>query len=306
MKQDVKIILKKDIVLNKDLSNNALLTYVGLAICFKHGMDYVYADKHMLYFYLSGMLSSIPRRFDENIRSGLAELIDKKIITCKKKNSTAYYIDVNDFVINDDENYVVIYLSEIQKIICCDYKGKISILRYYIWLLIKFILKNIVKDIRDPDKYKNVLGMVSQEYIEDILDISVHSVVDYTKILEDLKMLYVSRCSFMFKDEKGNVKRHNNIYGRYSDKDIIKDFTKVRYDMYDDLHKVQKTNSINKSRSLMQKYNCLRNDTKYDKDTVDEIYNYICEYNNKHPKKKKDMTPFLEYGYNVDNTQDNA
>lgn len=300
MKQDVKIMLKKDIVLNKELSNNALLTYVGLAICLKPGMDYVYADKNILYFYLSGALSSIPRRFDENIRNGLKELIDKQIITCKKKNNNAYYIDIDDFVVGKDDSYIMVYLSEIQKIICCNYHGKISLLRYYIGLLSTFILKNKIKDIRDPDKYNNKLGMISQEYVSDILDVSTHTVVEYTKILEQLELLYVSRCSFMFKDDKGNVKRHNNIYGRYSDKEIIEEFTKIRYNMYDDLHKVKSTNAINNARSLMQKYNCLRNGTEYDKETISAIYSYVSSYNKKYPKKCKDMGVFVKYGCKID------
>ena len=300
MKQDVKIMLKKDIVLNKELSNNALLTYVGLAISLKPGMDYVYSDKNMLYFYLSGVLSSIPRRFDENLRNGLKELLDKKVITCKKKSNNAYYINIDDFIVNQDDNYIVIYLSEIQKIVCCNYQGKISLLRYYIGLLSTFILKNKIKDIRNSDRYNNKLGMVSQEYISDILNVSVHTVVEYTKILEQLELLYISRCSFMFKDNKGNVKRHNNIYGRYSDKELIDEFVKIRYEMYDDLHKVKSTTATNNARSLMQKYNCLRNDKKYDKDTVSAIYDHVCKYNKKYPNKSKDMKPFEKYGYKVD------
>jgi hypothetical protein len=173
-------------------------------------------------------------------------------------------------------------------------------------LLSTFILKNKIKDIREPEKYNNKLGMVSQEYISDILDVSVHTVVEYTKILEQLELLHISRCSFMFKDEKGNVKRHNNIYGRYNDKELIDEFAKIRYDMYDDLHKVKSTTATNNARSLMQKYNYLRGGTKYDKDTVAAIYNYICSYNEKYPKKTKDMKPFKKYGYKIDNTSDNT
>jgi hypothetical protein len=145
-----------------------------------------------------------------------------------------------------------------------------------------------------------MLGMMSQEYLAEISNISVHSVVEYTKMLEDLKLIYISRCSFMFKDAKGSVKRHNNIYGKYTDKELVDEFANIRYAMYDDLHQVQSSISTNKARSLMQKYNYLRNDTKYDKETVETIYNYVCEYNKKHPKKQKDMTPFEKYGYKID------
>lgn len=299
MKKDTKIMLKRDIIFNKDLSNNAILTYVGLAICLKPGMELIYADKNMIYYYLSGMPSSIPRRFDENLKSGLKELISNKIITCKNQNNNAYYLDINDFIVNQNDNYIIVYLSEINKIICCSYQGKIGLLRYYLCLLTTFILNNTIKNTRDPEKYNNKVGMVSQEYISDISHISVHTVVEYTKILEQLKLIYVSRCAFMFKDKKGNVKRHNNIYGRYIDKEIIDEFTKIRYEMYDDLHKIRNTISTNNARSLMQKYNCLCNGVKYDKKTITTIYNYVSDYNKKYPKKYKDMSVFEKYGYKV-------
>lgn len=298
---DTKILLKKDIILNKDLSNNALLTYIGLAICMKQGMDYIYADKNILYFYLSGTLSSIPRRFDENLKYGLKELIDKKIIFCKKKSNNAYYIDINNFTVSQEDNYIIIYLSEIQSIISSNYQGRIGLLCYYAGLLSTFILKNKIKDVREQDKYNNILGMISQEYISDILNVSKHTIIEYTKTLEELKLLYVSRCSFKFKDKYGKIKRHNNIYGRYADKDLIDEFANIRYQMYDDLHKVQSGNNINNARSLTQKYNQMIKGVKYDKATVATIYTYICKYNEKYPKKAKDMSVFKEYGYKVEN-----
>lgn len=300
MKKDIKIILKKDIILNKNLSNQAIMTYVGLAICLKPGVDFIYADKNMIYSYLSGTIASIPRRFDENIKNGLKELIDKNIVTCKKRNSGTYYFNVKDFIVDNNECYLTVYLSEINKIINSTYKGKVSLLRYYLCLLSTIIIDNKIKNIREPDKFNNKIGMVSQEYISDIANVSTHTVVEYTKILEKLELLYVSRCSFMFKDNNGNVKRHNNIYGRYIDRNIIDEFTKVRYEMYDDLHKVHMSSASNNSRSLMQKYNQMVKGKTYSKEVMDSIYNYINQYNKKYPNKHRNMDVFEQYGYYVE------
>lgn len=299
MKKDAKIILKKEIILNNDLSNNAILTYIGLSICLKKGMSYVYADKNLLYYYLSGKPTTIPRRFEENIKKGMKELLDKNIITCKNKINNIYYINADSIITNKDDNYIIIHLSEIQKIISCDYQGKISLLRYYTGLLSTLILKNNVSDIRDSERYNNILGMLSQEYVADLLGISIHTVVDYTKILEELELIYVSRCSFKFKDKSGKVKRHNNIYGRYENKELIDEFANIRYSMYDDLHKVQNANNINNARSLTQKYNRMLKGTKYDKVTVAAIYEYINNYNKKYPNKSKDISIFEGYGYKI-------
>ena len=299
-KKDIKIMIKKDIVLNKDISNHAFITYLGIAICLKQGIDLIYTDKDMIYYYLTGQVNAVPRNFNELLRSGLKELIENNIISCKKKKSSSYYFDASDFIINENDNYVVVYLSEIKKIICNNYKGKINLLRFYLCLLSTFILNNHIQDIRDSNKYNNVLGMLSQEYLSSITDISVRTAMEYIKLLEELNLIYVSRCSFMFKDKKGNVKRHNNIYGRYDDKDIIEEFTKVRYEMYDDLHKIHMSSASNNSRSLMQKYNQMVKGKVYNNEVVDNVYNYLIQYNKKHPNNCKNMDIFMKYGYNVD------
>ena len=297
----MKLKLKKDIVENKELSNNAIVTYIGLVSCLKNDFDNVYTNKNMISYYLTKK-KTISRRFEESLRNGLKELIEKNIILCNNKNGTDYFMELTNIKLNEKDKFIFVDFEDIQKILSCSYQGKNGLLRFYICLLGTFISKNKIKDIRETDKYNNILGMMSQEYLAEISNISVHTVVEYIKILEQLELLYISRCSFMFKDGKGNVKRHNNIYGRYVDKDIIDEFTKIRYSMYDDLHKVKSTTATNNARSLMQKYNCLRNDTEYDKKTVDSIYEYVCKYNEKYPKKAKDMKPFEKYGYKIEKT----
>lgn len=299
MKKDIKIMIKNDIIFNKDLSKQAILTYVGLAICLKPGIDFIYTDKNMIYSYLSGVTTAIPRRFDENLRVGLKELIDKQIVTCEKKNAGSYFLNIDNFIVRENDTYVCIYLSEIRKIITSSFQGKANLLYFYLCLLSTFIIKNKIRDTREPDKYNKKLGMVSQEYISSITNMSTSAIVEYVKVLEQLKILYVSRCSFMFRDNNGGIKRHNNIYGRYADRELIDEFTKVRYSMYDDLHKVKSTSITNNARSLMQKYNCLCRGIQYDKETIAAIYDYISDYNEKYPKKCRDMNVFSKYGYNI-------
>lgn len=294
----MKLKLKKEIIENKCLSNNAFMTYVGIMSCYKKDFDFVFLNKNMINSYMTKKIH-ITKKFDENIRSGIKELLDSKIIICNDKVGSDYYLGLKNIQLDDNEKFTFVNFNDIQTIMSSNYKGKSNLLRFYICMLGTFISQNKVKDIREPEKYNNILGMMSQEYLADLCNISVHSVVEYTKVLEKLELIYVSRCSFMFRDNKGSIKRHNNIYGRYADKELIDEFAKVRYDMYDDLHKVKSTTATNNARSLMQKYNCLRNNTKYDKKTVATIYNYVCSYNEKYPKKAKDMKPFEKYGYKI-------
>lgn len=296
----MKLKLKKEIVENKELSDNAVLVYVGLVMCMRHKLNRVFANRNMLMFYLTNK-EKTSKRFDDSLKEGLQELLDKKIIICKQRNGSDYFLGLDNIQLNDNDKFVFVSYDDVNKILNCSSQRKKSILRFYLLLLGTFIGKNHIKDIREPEKYNNILGMMPQEYLAEIADVSTRTVSDYIKILEELELIYVSRCSFTFKDSKGRVKRHNNIYGLYSNKELIDDFASIRYSMYDDFHQVQNSNATNKARSLMQKYNYLRGGTVYDKATVDVIYNYVSEYNKKHPKKKKDMTPFVKYGYEVDN-----
>lgn len=294
----MKIKLKKDIIENKNISNEAIFAYVGIILCYKHGLNAVLTNKNMINYYLTHD-ECMSRRFEENLKNGLKELISNKLIVCRKQIGNDYYCDLLNIQLTDNEKFVFVDVEDIVKITTMNHKNKLGILRLYLCMISTFVSKNHITDMRDPDKYNNILGMMSQKYLEEISGLSHYATVEYLKILEQLKLIYVSRCSFVFKDKKGKVKSHNNIYGKHQDKELINEFANIRYSMYDDLHQIQSMNTTNNARSLAQKYNCLCNTTNYDKETVAAIYKYVCSYNEKYPKKAKDMKPFEKYGYKV-------
>lgn len=295
----MKLKLNKQIIENKQLSHEAIIVYTGIVASYKCDCNAVLTNKNMLNYYLT-QTRKIPRRFEENLRKGIQELLDNHIVVCREKVGIDYYFDFKNIRLDENDKFIFVDFEDVRRIMMSNYQNKGGLLRLYFCILSTFISKNHIKDIRNSDKYSNILGMMPQKYLCDITGLSSRSIVEYIKILEQLELIYVSRCSFMFKDSKGNIKQHNNIYGRYCNKELIDEFAKIRYEMYDDLHKIKSTTATNNARSLMQKYNYLRNNTKYDKDTVAAIYNYVCSYNEKNPKKAKDMKPFERYGYKVD------
>ena len=297
----MKLKLNKQIIENKQLSHEAIIVYAGIVSSYKCDCNEVLTNKNMLNYYLT-QSRKIPRRFEENLRKGLQELLNKGVIVCKEKIGIDYYFDFKNIKLEEKDKFIFVDFQDIRKIMISDYQNKGGLLRLYLCMLGTFISKNHVQDIRNPEKYNNIIGMMSQKYLCDVTGISSRSIVEYIKALEQLELIYVSRCSFMFKDKKGNVKQHNNIYGRYVDKDLIDEFAQIRYNMFDDLHKVKSATATNNARSLMQKYNRLKNDIKYDNKTVASIYEYICKYNEKYPKKAKDLKPFEKYGYRIEKT----
>lgn len=294
----MKLKLNKKIIEDTNLSHEAIMVYIGIVVSYKCDCNAVLTNKNMLNYYLT-QTSKIPRRFEENLRKGLQELLDNNIVVCKEKVGIDYYFDFKNIKLDDDDKFVFVEFEDIRKIMTSEYQNKSALLRLYLCMLGTFISKNHIKDIRDPDKYNNVLGMMPQTYLCQITGLSSRSVVEYIKILEYLELIYVSRCSFLFKDDKGNVKQHNNIYGKYCDMELVEEFTQIRYKMYDDLHRIKSSSATNNARSLMQKYNRLTKDIKYDDKVVEEIYEYICKYNEKYPTRKKDMKPFEKYGYKI-------
>lgn len=274
------------------------MVYIGIVLSYKPLYQEIPVNYGQLNYYLNKS-TTMPQYFDKSLRKGLKQLIDNNVIICIDKTKTEYFLSIQNIKLEDNDKFIFVDAEDIHKIMQSNYKSKSAILRLYLCVLGTFIGKNHINDIRDSDKYNNILGMMSQQYLADITKISRTSVIEYMKILEELELIYVSRCASLFQDKNGNIKQHNNIYGRYSDKELIDEFTSVRYEMYDDLHKVKNNITTNKARSLMQKYNCLGK-TQYDKETIAAIYEYVCNYNAKNPKKAKDMTPFVKYGYKIE------
>lgn len=294
----MKVKLKKDIVENKCLSNDAVMSYVGIVSSHIYGMEETLINKDIINFCLTKNHYA-PKRFEESIRNGIKQLLDTNTIVCIEKTGINYYLNSDNIILEDNDRFIFADIEDINSIMNNKTQSKSNMLRLYLCMIGTFIGKNHIKNIRESDRYNNILGMMSQDYLAEIAQVSKSSVVEYIKELERLKIIYVARCSLKFKDKNGKIKKHNNIYGKYEDKDLIEEFANIRFSMYDDLHKVQKANITNNARSLTQKYNCLKNGTEYDKNTVDAIYNYINSYNEKHPNNAKDMKPFEKYGYKV-------
>lgn len=295
----MKLKLKKEIITNKELSHNAIMAYLGIICCWNSSFDYIFANRNMINYFLSNKII-FSRRFDENVKNGIQELLDKKIIVCSEKIGVDYCLQSDNIRLKEDDKFIFVDIEDVHKILNCSHQNKVGLLRFYICLLSTFLSKNTVQDIRQPDKFNNVMGMMSQEYLANLTGLSSHSIVEYIKTLEKLELIYVYRCAFMFKDINGRIKKHNNIYGRYQDKAIIDEFAEIKYNMYDDLHQVQADKVANSYRSLMQKYNCLCNGKQYDDKTIENIFKHVVNFNNKHPRHEKDLTIFKKYGFSID------
>ena len=91
----MKLKLKKDIIENKSISNEAIFAYVGIVLCYRNGIDAVLTNKNMINYYLTHD-ECMSRRFEENLKKGMQELIDNKTIICRKKIGIDLYCDLSN------------------------------------------------------------------------------------------------------------------------------------------------------------------------------------------------------------------
>ena len=134
----MKLKLSKQIIENIQLSHEAIMVYIGIIISYKCECNAVLTNKNMLNYYLT-QTRKIPRRFEENLRKGLQELLDKNIVICKEKVGIDYYFDFKNIKLDDNDKFVFVDFEDVRKIMISDFQNKGGLLRLYLCMLSTFI-----------------------------------------------------------------------------------------------------------------------------------------------------------------------
>jgi hypothetical protein len=289
--------INKKIIQDKTLSNDAIVSFVGLSMISLPDIN-TYTSVDIISYYLTNNPKP-NRKIKDTVRNGLNELIDKKIVICngRVKNNSVYYIDSKNILVT--KNYITLQQEEIWKILNLNINYSTALLRFYMNLLCTFIVKNNIKDIREPKLYDNKFGMLSINSLCNLTGISNSTAIKYINTLEEIKLLYVVRCSKNFRHENGTIKRHNNIYGKYEDSKIINQYAAIEFKDLNDLKNKQIIEKTNNSRSMLQKYNSLVKGKEYDQYTITALFEFIVQYNNSHPGKERDLDVFEKYGFDI-------
>jgi hypothetical protein len=149
------------------------------------------------------------------------------------------------------------------------------------------------KDLKAPNN-GYYLSECTQTYYAKCLETKqAASIQKYITRLEDLKVIYVRR---------SNKPHINNLMGFYEFKELIDQYA----DNNSAFSRQKSSSSSNSKRSLMQKYNQVLRGKTYDKETLEQIRDYILEYNSDmdrlqhenpdddYASKKKDVTVLLD------------
>nr|WP_242976795.1 hypothetical protein [Clostridium sp. 3-3] len=246
----------------------------------------------------------------KKIYLAINSLLEKGYITGNISSRDSYILNFNSLNVDTTkEKYTVLEIDDMRKIMESQYKSKLQLFRYYIYLM-DSINSKITVFLEGGKSKNNVVGHQTQEYLSSITGLSTRTIIRYNTMLEELCVIYVSRADDFTVNDKGEISQLPNVYGRYTDKDYIKKYSKD-YSQYMSGHRqVQvKKQEANDNRKLAQKYHWLCKGHKYPDDEIIKIYNYILQSNKKYEalydkegyedylNKIKDLSVFDNYDF---------
>ena len=161
-----------------------------------------------------------------------------------------------------------------------------TLLRYFIFI-IGTINWNITVYLPNGEYKNGVVGNFTIDYLAEKAGISKRSAIEYNKILEKEKLLYIHRQNDFVIDDKNNIKSLSNIYGRASDIEYINAFANNQQKHYESYRYVENNNKkANTKRKLAQMYQQILkgNDKKYSNAEIISVYKYVVSENEKYER----------------------
>jgi hypothetical protein len=246
----------------------------------------------------------------KNVYSAINSLLQNKYLVGEKISKDSFILNYSSLNVDTTkEKYTVLEIGEMRKIMESQYKNRLQVFRYYIFL-VDSINSKISVYLENGELKNNVIGNQTQEYLSSVSGLSTRTIIRYNSMLEELCVIYVSRADDFTVNDKGEISQLPNVYGRYTDKDYIKKYSKD-YGQYKSGHRqVQaKKQEANDNRKLAQKYHWLCKGHKYPDDEIIKIYSYIVKSNKKYEalydkegyedylNKIKDLSVFDNYDF---------
>lgn len=226
-------------------------------------------------------------RMVDYIKCGLNELIENDVVYKLDEIQKHYILDCSNLWIDTEfNNYTILFFDEVQQIFKAKNTNNFLLLRYFIFLIGTISSKITVY--LDNGEYKSrVVGNFTIDYLSELSGISVRTIIEYNKILEELKLLYIYRQQDFVIDKENNIKSLSNIYGRACDKDYIIAFATNQQKHHESYRYVNNnTIKVNNNRRLAQMYQQLikGGGKKYTEGEIIEIYSYVIAENEKYER----------------------
>ena len=246
------------------------------------------------------LTESVPDRRNaiyNHVQLGIEELNDNgyiHIIDIKQKH---YILDCSNLHFDTSSGcFSNISFEEVKKIFQIKGVNNYCLLRYFI-LLMGTLAGKITVMLPDGNSKSGVVSNLPISYLAKQMGVSDKTIMDYNKLLEDAKLIYVYRQNDFMLDKNNSIKSLSNIYGRYEDKEYIDTFA-LNQRNHNKAHRYtdKKYNDANQKRRLAQMYQNIYKG-KYDNYSDDEIvsiYEYVISENNKYKELYK-TTKYDDY-----------
>lgn len=284
--KDILLFIPNNIISNQ-FSNFAIATFCSLQslVVPIQSKSYCTNVNQLLYRIVNDIDCFKNRRKLDYIKCGLNELIENKVINSIYEIKGNYILDCSNLWIDtNNSNYTIITFNEVIKIFEIENVNNFSLLRYFIFFI--GTISNKITVYLENGEYKNhVIGNFTIEYLSQLSGISKRTIIEYNKILEDNKLIYINRQNDFIINEENNIKQLPNVYGRFKDIQYINTFANNQK-KFKESYKYVKNNieKINNKRRLAQKYQQLLKGggKNYSKEEIQEIYYYVINENKKY------------------------
>lgn len=301
----IKIFIVDNIIISKDFDDDMILAYLGLRRILRNNVNNYFVSIGLLSYYLTGKQIT-SRLVTKSILLGLNKLIKKKMITTKEldkdRRTNDWILDLSKLQINTDKNkkekefYTSIDSKYISMILNSDMKDKISIVRFYCYLMTTI----------SKTGEKAGVGFTAYQDMAENINICRQTISKYMDKLEDKNIIYIYKSNDAIILQPNVVREIPNTYGDIDNKSRIISIGRNHVENYGKNAKRIKSSKNSKTRSASAKYNILMKDLestgeiRYTPKVMKEIYETLLEYNRKYSdyeKEPKDLTVFSNYNF---------
>jgi len=293
------IFLDQEIIYRQNLSSHSIAVYSILRMIMTKEQKTYYITSKMINYYLTeNDTCKCNRRMLDYIGSGIAELIDNKIIAGRFKNGKDYILDLSNIILDTGvSHYIIINLEELQQIMNMNEGNKFKILRYFIYLT--GTISSTIEVWLDAHTFKSrVVSTLSIDFMVSKFGMSKGSIIDYNELLENANLIYIHRQEDFIVDSNGALRSLENVYGRYKDKEYVIAYA-TDTQKYKKSYKFVKSTKgkANYNRKLAQEYYNMNHSGKnYPVDEIRKINEYVIRENRKYQQmyEKDGYSPHLD------------
>lgn len=214
----MELFLNKEIIFNKLLSDEAVLTYTALRGILAHDLTAEYVSINRLAFILLGDIGdSYKSTLLFSLASGLNQLDYLGLIRIKTKISqNEYILDISNIILNTEQAYFIkISQTEISQIFkyCQRTDLQFKVLRYY------FCIIGYLNHSNSLGKFQGKIGEVPVKTIASTANISSASATRYNTLLSSQNLIYIYHSP---------KTKQTNTYSRYRDMNLCIEYGKLK------------------------------------------------------------------------------